>query len=209
MNKIGPYFDGSMVDFETSRVPEYIVIPDVLTEKECAGLIRYGTKHGKYTQGKVGSEIGGSLDKSIRDTHLYWFHHDKLANKVADKIYDVNQKVFQNRLTHCEFFQLGVYNPDGHYGWHRDDIELLGKSSARKLSFTILLNDTCQYKGGDFQVHSRFDAVTGSPIVKTVSKLKHTGSMVVFPSRTYHRVKPVIEGQRISLVGWCWGPRLT
>ena len=34
----------------------------------------------------------------------------------------------------------------------------------------------------------------------------HLGSIVVFPSYTWHRVSPVTSGTRLSLVQWNLGP---
>ena len=38
-----------------------------------------------------------------------------------------------------------------------------------------------------------------------LKELSGKGSMVIFPSDTFHRVNPVTKGTRYSLVIWCVG----
>tara|TARA_R110002126_G_scaffold60942_2_gene158062 strand:- start:69 stop:698 length:630 start_codon:yes stop_codon:yes gene_type:complete len=209
MKRLNNRLNIHMLDRNANPLPNYVVIPNVLTEKECKGIIRYGTKHGNYSPGRIGgSDAQGKLNKEIRDTHLYWFTHTELEDKIANKICEANEQLWQYKIDTREFFQLGVYNPSGHYSWHQDSTDKVNQP-MRKLSFTILLNDSRQYSGGKFQMHTTFDSKTGSPVVQTITKLNQTGSMILFPSSNYHRVMKVESGQRISLVGWCWGPRFT
>ena len=210
MTVLGPQLNRKTIpNFDKDhRLPDYVVVPNVLTKKECQGAIKYAERKGRYEEGKTGGGSNPRNNKQVRDTEIYWFNHKKLADKIAVKINEVNKQIWNYKISEVEFFQLGVYNSGGHYSWHKDDVEFI-KGSCRKLSFTLLLNDSSMYEGGDLQMHTSFDATSGSPIVKKVNKLERTGSMVIFPSNKYHRVVPVTKGQRISLVGWCWGPRLT
>lgn len=192
------------VEKDYEALPEYIVLPNVLTLKECQGAIQYGQKHGRGTQGQIGSG-SGAVDLSIRNTTLYWFQHSKLRDRIVSKIGEVNKMLWKYDINEFEAFQLGIYSKDGHYSWHKDAFDTT-EPRNRKLSFTVLLNDPKSYTGGQFQLHSSFTR-EGKAIIKTLHKLDNTGSMVVFPSRTYHRVCPVQEGTRASLVGWAWGPK--
>jgi PKHD-type hydroxylase len=73
---------------------------------------------------------------------------------------------------------------------------------------TCVLNDPCEFEGGDLE----FDARNYSPDKRNekehVIKLKDVkkGSVIVFPSFIFHRVKPVTKGVRYSLVVWNRGP---
>jgi PKHD-type hydroxylase len=60
------------------------------------------------------------------------------------------------------------------------------------------LNDPKEFKGGDFQLMVDSD----TPV--TVEQKK--GRAWFFPSYTLHRVTPVTEGERKSLVLWIGGP---
>mgnify|MGYP001158328659 CR=1 FL=1 len=95
-----------------------------------------------------------------------------------------------------------------HYDWHADqrsipyssnDVskELAGK--IRKISFSIILNT--DYTGGNFEFE------VGAPHEKNRTEVltPKLGCAIVFPSFMFHRVTPVTEGTRYSLVGWICG----
>ena len=75
------------------------------------------------------------------------------------------------------------------------------EKDTRKISFTILLND--EFEGGEFEIEAGSPANTER--VHTVDLKK--GDAILFPSYTWHRVKPVTKGTRHSLVGWVRGPQ--
>ena len=79
---------------------------------------------------------------------------------------------------------------------------------GRKLSVTCQLSDSSEYEGGELE----FDYRNYSPnkrdelthVMKAKPALKK-GSIVVFPSFVWHRVRPVTKGTRYSLVVWNLG----
>ena len=74
----------------------------------------------------------------------------------------------------------------------------------RKLSVTVSLSDETEYEGGDFEFDFRNnDKGANQPLI--CKEIKPKGSIVVFPSFVWHRVKPVISGTRYSLVMWNLG----
>ena len=96
--------------------------------------------------------------------------------------------------------------PEQHYNWHADqrsvpyndaDKYLTGK--IRKISFSVLLNH--EYEGGEFE----FELGLPHDENRTEMCQVKTGEAIVFPSFTYHRVRPVTKGKRYSLVGWICG----
>ena len=97
--------------------------------------------------------------------------------------------------------QYTIYNEGDFYNWHTDHhLKPYKNNTVRKLSFTLCLND--EYEGGDFEIcdpHPEPDLST-----TTTFKFKK-GTMIVFPSHIWHRVKPVTKGIRKSLVGWVVG----
>ena len=71
----------------------------------------------------------------------------------------------------------------------------------RKLSTTIWLNEPDEYEGGEFDIEVR-----GPHDESRYDSLKlPKGSIVVFPSNKWHRVRPVTSGVRKSLVTWFRG----
>jgi PKHD-type hydroxylase len=76
------------------------------------------------------------------------------------------------------------------------------------LSVTCQLTDGSEYTGGELQ----FDTRKYDPHLRdenqhviTSREILPKGSIVVFPSDVWHRVKPVTSGTRYSLVIWNLG----
>jgi PKHD-type hydroxylase len=74
----------------------------------------------------------------------------------------------------------------------------------RKLSVTCSLSDPKDYKGGELEFDFR-NKENGKPNIRKCMEILPQGSIVVFPSFVWHRVKPVIKGTRYSLVIWNLG----
>ena len=128
---------------------------------------------------------------------------DDLGKEIFGKVWgfitDANIQAGWNfNVSACEPFQYTEYSNNQKYDWHVDN--RFNEDDTRKLSFTLLLTD--DYTGGDFQFElgSPGDALR----ITTVSMKK--GDLVIFPSYVWHRVTPVKDGTRKSLVGWCRGP---
>jgi PKHD-type hydroxylase len=71
------------------------------------------------------------------------------------------------------------------------------ESGNRKLSFSVMLTDPGDYKGGELLLKTSF---------KPMKTPKKRGTVVFFPSFVLHEVTPVTEGIRKTLVGWVLGP---
>lgn len=167
----------------------------------------------KFEQARV---VGGfNLDK--RDSKTSWlpenhwiaglcYHYVLLANK-ENFLYDIEG-------FHSGAMQYTSYTEDEYYGWHIDgDITSLpnlpeniheryivqNSEKIRKLSVILQLSDPDEYEGGEVQLMTEDGSTFFVP--------KTRGTIVVFDSRTKHRVKKVISGQRKSIVGWVLGPR--
>ena len=76
-----------------------------------------------------------------------------------------------------------------------NDVVGIKQPPVRKISMTLLLSDPSTFEGGELEFMSRGKRV----------KLKQ-GQAVFFASWLQHRVKPVIRGERKSLVMWFGGP---
>ena len=122
--------------------------------------------------------------------------------------------------------QYTRYGEGQYYNWHNDSsisvhykpnptdipggesvnnqnvhIDYLNKNSelVRKLSFTLQLSDPDEYEGGNVQL---IDDGGKSYIAP-----RKRGCIVLFDSRTSHRVLKITKGTRRSIVGWVVGPR--
>ena len=87
-----------------------------------------------------------------------------------------------------------VNNQDAHIDFLNEKTELV-----RKLSFTLQLSDPDEYEGGNVQLLNDGGKKYIAP--------RQRGTIVLFDSRTPHRVLKVTKGTRRSIVGWVVGPR--
>ena len=73
----------------------------------------------------------------------------------------------------------------------------------RKLSMTVNLTNPDNYSGGNL----KFDLGphAGKKRYHVCKEIRPQGSIIIFPSFTYHCVTPVTKGTRYSLVNWCLG----
>jgi len=74
---------------------------------------------------------------------------------------------------------------------------------VRKISMTLNLTDPKSYEGGNL----KFDLgphVKGDRL-KVCDDSRSQGSLIIFPSFSYHCVTPVTSGTRYSLVLWLLG----
>jgi len=113
-----------------------------------------------------------------------------------------------------EALQYTSYEEGEYYNWHIDagiessykptgnkqeNFVITNTEQIRKLSFILQLSDPDDYEGGEVQ----FMTSDG----KTFFAPKTRGTVLIFDSRTPHRVKKVLSGHRKSIVGWVVGKR--
>ena len=166
---------------------------------------------------------GVALDKDKRNSQNAWiptthwgggflWHYIQRANR-ENFLYDL-------RCIDGESMQYTRYGKGMFYGWHNDAglqtqykpvangnrAEGLGQDfvnenieMVRKLSFSLQLSHPDDYEGGNVQL---LDEAGKSYITP-----RQRGTIVLFDSRTQHRVLKVTKGVRKSIVGWTVGPR--
>jgi len=152
------------------------------------------------TDGTVGRGADYEQDSGMRRSEVGFIFDDQakwMFERLDLMIEMLNGTYFGYDLYGYDRVQYARYGSGGHYNWHSDVGSKL--PVTRKLSATILLSD--DFDGGQFQLNmsSEDDAID-------VELAK--GQMVLFPSHTLHRVKPVTRGVRESLVVWVFGPKL-
>ena len=148
-----------------------------------------------------------------RKSHLVWMNERWIYREIHPYIHQANANAGWNfDWDFSESCQFTKYKEGEFYDWHcdswdkpydkPDEPDRHGK--IRKLSVTVSLSDETEYEGGDFEFDFRNkDAEKSQPQV--CKELRPKGSIVVFPSFVWHRVKPVISGTRHSLVVWNLG----
>ena len=167
--------------------------------------------------------MGDALNKDKRNSQNAWvptthwlggfmWHYIERANR-ENFLYDL-------RCIDGESMQYTQYSVGQFYGWHNDAglsgqykpvtvgnrVDGLGQDfmsenieMVRKLSFVMQLSDADDYEGGNLQLLDDAGKSYFAP--------RKRGTVILFDSRTSHRVLPVKSGLRKSIVGWTVGPR--
>ena len=199
----------------------YWYFKGALSQKFCDDVIARGKEEkeklaitGKYQ--KLGSDKLTDPQKTdlkkLRDSNISWLDDSWIYRFIHPYIHDANKNAGWNfDWDFSEACQFTKYKINQHYGWHRDSWESSYNRSQnpnyngkiRKLSVTCQLTDSSEYEGGELDFQPR-DTEDASHIVPCV-EAKTRGSIIVFPSHIWHRVKPVTKGVRYSLVLWNLG----
>ena len=161
--------------------------------------------------------------KSIRKSSNAWIDGSNwVGGFVWHYIMKANRENFMYNIEDIDsgHMQYTEYQEGEYYDWHVDDdidrclfndklltsadnhgenLAVLNGERIRKLSFTIQLSDPEDYEGGELEFKGNDDEPFFPPNKK--------GTIIIFDSRTRHRVCKVKSGVRRSLVGWVVGPR--
>jgi PKHD-type hydroxylase len=191
----------------------YYYFQSVLTPKFCDDII----KHAKLKEEKLG--LVGNLSKNesnkknlkkIRNSNVVWLDDQWIYKEIQPYIHAANKSAGWNfDWDWSESCQFTKYKKNQFYQWHCDDHtspynnpnNLNVHNKIRKLSVTCSLSDSKDYKGGELEFDFR-NSGNGKPVIKKCKEILPRGSIVVFPSFVWHRVKPVTKGVRYSLVMW-------
>jgi len=172
----------------------YAFVNNALTKYECQQIISLGES---LIPKQALIQSGANFD--VRNSNVSWIlpstESEWVFRKMTDFIKELNDRFFKFDIDGFdEGFQFTKYQIDGKYEAHIDKTYY---SKIRKLSMVVQLSDPCEYEGGDLSLFISKDPFN----VK-----KKQGFMVAFPSYTLHKVNPVTNGTRYSLVAWLTGP---
>ena len=174
--------------------------------------------------------LGKYKDKNKRNSENAWIDTNHwIAGFIWHYVNKANRENFRYDLTNIdgENLQYTKYSEGQYYNWHNDagisnyyKPQYVGNSGnfddepnnlqttdflkascelVRKLSFTLQLSDPDEYEGGNVQLIDD----TGKSYIAP----RQRGTIILFDSRTQHRVIKVKKGVRKSIVGWVLGPR--
>ena len=185
----------------------------------CDEIVKYGKSISDQMAVTGGFGHGKNLNKKQikdlkqkRDSNIVWMNDRWIYKEIHPYVHQANANAGWNfEWDYSESCQFTIYKKGQYYDWHCDswdqhyphEGEMKGK--IRKLSVTVTLTDPKKYKGGELE----FDFRNLDPDKKrntiTCDEILPKGSLVVFPSFVWHRVKPVTKGERNSLVIWNLG----
>lgn len=148
--------------------------------------------------------------KKIRNSDVVWTNEQWIYDEIYPYIHKANVNAGWNfDWDWSENCQFTIYGKNQHYDWHVDsfetpyeDTDVNFNKKIRKLSVTCFLSDPKDYKGGELEFDLR-NLSNGKSNIKKIILPK--GSVIVFPSFVWHRVRPVTKGTRYSLVIWSLG----
>ena len=150
--------------------------------------------------------------KKKRDSNIVWMNDRWIYKEIQPYVHQANVNAGWNfEWDYSESCQFTIYKKGQYYDWHCDSWdkpyphEGPMKGKIRKLSVTVTLTDPKEYKGGELQFDFRNSDPDKKRNMVTCDEILPKGSLVVFPSFVWHRVKPVTKGERNSLVIWNLG----
>jgi len=153
------------------------------------------------------ARVGGSdtnvgfKDLKIRNSKIRWWYETHWVSSLFSHYIGVaNSQCWQYDLNILQSIQVTSYGKEGHYHWHCDYGTSQYSDYTRKLSASLLVTDPADYDGGDLEIMDYSGNIIKAP--------KERGSIIIFDSRTPHRVTPLSRGNRTSLVTWMYGPKL-
>ncbi len=199
----------------------YWYFKNVLTEKFCNDVIKRGNaeKESLALTGDLQNKNPESLSdkdendlKKIRDSRIAWLSDNWIYAHLHPYLNTANKNAGWNyEWDFSEACQFTKYKLNQYYNWHKDDWEKAYEKpnnpnyngKTRKLSMSVQLSDCSEYEGGELEFQPRDIPDPNYTVPCTESQTK--GSIIIFPSYVWHRVKPVTKGIRYSLVVWSLG----
>jgi PKHD-type hydroxylase len=188
-----------------------MVYPRVFTAEECDALIGLGEEslgsHGPEAAGIEGVQSAGEL----RDSEVGWVPRTDGSQwafgRLEDIAGDANQVWGMDVESIVEDLQYTLYDrPGAHYTWHHDGLDV--GVADRKISLVTQLTDPVQYTGGDLEFLEVAVDYDGPELAAYLEQCRSRGTVVAFCSFEYHRVTPLVTGERRSMVAWLSGPPL-
>ena len=200
----------------------YWYFQSAIPPRICDDIIKYG-----LSQAETMARTGGYGDRELtkqeikdmkrkRNSDLVWLNDAWIYKEIQPYVNQANRNAGWNfEWDFSESCQFTKYKLNQYYDWHCDSwdkpydkLNTKEYGKIRKLSMTCQLTDGSEYEGGELE----FDFRNYDPHMRDESKhlrqareILPKGSIIVFPSFVWHRVKPVTKGVRYSLVVWNLG----
>ena len=198
----------------------YYYFKKAVPERICDEIIKYGNQQreelaviGGFTKNKNLSKEEEKILKKTRNSNVAWLNDPWIYNEIIPYVNQANVEAGWNfQWDVSEICQFTKYKLNQFYDWHCDSWEAPYANpdnkdthgKIRKLSVTCSLSDPKDYEGGELEFDFR-NMDPDKPTVRKCAEIAPRGSIVVFPSHVWHRVKPVTKGTRYSLVIWNLG----
>ena len=165
------------------------VFENFLSPEECDSILNKCKEELTLSDAKVYNNNNLHI-KTNRKSSVGWisdlgFLNERLTKKLRET-FNINGM----EVTGLGPFQFTEYNEGEYFNWHTDSTNVVYRD--RFTSIVIQLNDT--YEGGDLEIKN-----LKGELVPIENKI---GTLYIFNSRLRHRVTPIVNGVRYSLVNW-------
>ena len=189
----------------------FFVFPRVVRPDVCNQIV-IDCKQNILKDAKIdGLNKKGRDDLDIRKTSVHFIKDEAhKANKLAwHYLREANKVQFHYDLTFFQAIQFAEYKDGGFYDWHQDASGIDPNNETRKLSLSLILSDPDTFEGGELQFFNGGRPMEDQEDItaeQLQQDLQAQGTIVVFDSSDFHRVTPVNQGVRHSIVCWTVGP---
>ena len=183
--------------------------------KDCNKIIKKG-KSKKVEKAMISDDKKEFITKKEkRNSQVVWLDERWIYDIIQPFVHTANRNAGWNfEWDWSERAQFTQYKKGMHYNWHRDSTAepypsslglMVGK--IRKLTSVLVLSNPSEYKGGEleFQFQAEDPQFNKGRKIKVANEVAPKGSIIVFPSFVWHRVKPVTKGVRYSMPTWHLG----
>ena len=185
--------------------------PSALPINMCDNIIKAG-KAARFNKATTGTNKRATAEvQKKRKSNVSWLNDKWIYDLIHPYIHTANRNAGWNfQWDWSESCQFTIYKPGQFYDWHCDSsdrpYEKEGPQNGkiRKLSVTVSLSDPKDYTGGQLEFKP-INLNTGKQYTQVCKEILPKGSVCVFPSHMWHRVRPVKKGTRYSLVIWSCG----
>ena len=171
-----------------------VTIPDLLNsiqlEAACSVLRQGQFVDGKLSAGKDARVIKNNQELAPDEERFNALNNVVMTGLVQNPVY--LQAAMPARIAAPIYAR---YQPGMEYGGHIDD-PVMGPPGSRyrsDISITIFLNGPEEYEGGELCIES----AEGNTEIKLAA-----GQAILYPSTSYHSVKPVTSGERLVAITW-------
>jgi predicted 2-oxoglutarate/Fe(II)-dependent dioxygenase YbiX len=171
---------------------KFHIIKNFLTEEECLGILTKYKAELKLKPAEVAVLVGNTFSNKRKSSIAFIDNIETIDERIKNTLKNTIQiKGFE--VTGLGPYQFTEYKVGEHYDWHTDSSSIADEYKDRFCSIVIQIND--EYEGGYLQLKDE----DGDSIIQLN---KGIGTMYIFYSNIVHRVVPVTDGVRYSLVNW-------
>ena len=168
---------------------------NILSFDEVGKLQEYANKT-RYEP--ITQEYQGTSYQSVEAHRLP--HGHPMEKPIVHSMMRMNNEYFNYDLFGTFEIQFLKYNVGGMYDWHCDYGVSEHPGGPRKLSLSLQLSSPWDYNGGDVLIMDWYN--------REHPMDRELGAVMVFDSRVPHKVAPIVDGERYSVVAWAHGPQL-